>query len=124
MISKVVTRCQTQFIRARLRAFGHLRSDQEQLLCQRAMAYTEASLHEKACEIWLALLQACPLRYQFQDGFSDAARPLSAFRRLQLLDEAFPDNRLEHDWVQCQKAIAYTENGLHDEACKGWIALL
>jgi hypothetical protein len=88
------------------------------------MAYTEASLHEKACEIWLALLQACPLRYQFQDGFSDAARPLSAFRRLQLLDEAFPDNRLEHDWVQCQKAIAYTENGLHGEACKTWIALL
>ncbi|KAL2848965.1 hypothetical protein BJX68DRAFT_267313 [Aspergillus pseudodeflectus] len=124
MISKLVTRCQTEFIQSRLRAFGDIRSDQEQFLCQRAMEYTEENSHEKACKIWLELLQKCPYRYHFQKGFSDAARPLSARRRLQLLDEAFPDNNLDHDWVECQKAIAYTENGLHDEACKTWIALL
>jgi tetratricopeptide (TPR) repeat protein len=88
------------------------------------MEYTEENSHEKACKIWVELLQKCPHQYHFQKGFSDAARPLSARRRLQLLDEAFPDNNLDHDWVECQKAIAYTKNGLHDEACKTWTVLL
>jgi hypothetical protein len=88
------------------------------------MKYTEENSLEKACKIWLALLQQGPHRYHFQNGFLDAARPLSASRRLRLLEEAFPDINLNYDWIERQRAIAYTENGLHDVACKTWIALL